>query len=282
MTDHTAPLPDRLTLPAFQHGFSAHWMDVDRDPGDWFVDVIGQALEAGYRRIDCNPAWDTEPMVGAAIARAPVPREDIFLTTVVPYPRLGAREARESILASLERLRLDRLDLALVSAPLSGWDIDGTAAAMNALVESGVVSRVGARYMSLPDLDAFTSRLSAPLYAHLTELHPLWQAVAVRRHAVTHGYWVLADGPLMQGMVREVREIRAVATRSGATPWQVALAWLHQLPNVASSTWTHHADEMRSNLGAADVVLDPASIGEIGAIDRRWSGVPHLHPVADD
>jgi diketogulonate reductase-like aldo/keto reductase len=71
-----------MSLSAFQHGFSTHWMDVDRNPPEWFVDVVGTAIAVGYRRIDCNPGWDTESMVGTAIARSPVPRDELFVTTV--------------------------------------------------------------------------------------------------------------------------------------------------------------------------------------------------------
>lgn len=268
-----------MSLSAFQHGFSTHWMDVDRDPPRWFADVIGTAIDVGYRRIDCNPVWDTESVVGTAIARSSVLRDELFVTTVVPYAQLGEVGARDSITSSLERLGLDRIDLVLVSAPLSGWDVEGTAASLDTLIDEGRVSHVGARYMSLPDLDVFATRLGAPMFAHMTELHPLWQAHDHRRHAVEHGHWIIADSPFMQGMVGEVREIRHIAKRNDATPWQVVLAWLHQLPDVATSTWTHDRDQMAENLAARHLSLDDADIEDIDRIDRRWSGSPHLHSV---
>lgn len=277
--EHTAPLPDGFDLAGFQHGFATHWMDIDRDPADHYVDVIATAIDVGFRRFDCNPVWDTEPMVATALARAAVPRRELFVTTVVPFDRLGEAGARDSVIASLGRLGLDRLDAVFVSAPLTGWDVDGTADAMNALVDQGLVAHVGARYMCRQDLDAFRERLAVPLFGHLTELHPLWPADELRAHAVEHGYWIVADGPFMQGVVGEVREVRRAADRSGATPFQVTLAWLHQLGNVATSTWVHRPDLMAQNLQAARVTLDDTALGDLAAITRRWSGVPHLHPV---
>lgn len=220
-------------------------------------------------------------MVGAAIARSSVPREEIIVTTVVPFSQLGARLARESVERSLDRLDLDHLDAVLVSAPITGWDVEGTAMALNALVDEGLVTRVGARYMTPTDLDAFRTRVSTPLFAHLTELHPLWPADELRRHAVEHGYWLIADSPLMQGMVREVAEVRRAAAHTGASPFQVTLAWLHRQANVATSTWTHVPAHMHANLTADDVDLDQTAVDEIGGITRRWSGAPHLHPVPD-
>lgn len=279
MTQRTAPLPDRCDLSTFQHGFSTHWMDVDRYPADDFVDVLLAAIDVGYRRFDCDPVWDTEPMVGTAIEQSLISREELFITTVVPYDQLGDEGTRTSVASSLDRLGLEYVDAVLASAPMTGWDVDGTASAMNALVEDGIIRHAGARYMCLPDISAFIERLDQPLLAHLTELHPLWPADDLRRHAVEHGYWIIGESPFMQGVVGEIREVRRAAARSAATPYQVTLAWLHQFPNVATSTWAHLPDQQRSNLDADRVDLDQDAIDEISSITRRWSGSPHLHPV---
>lgn len=280
MSEHTAPLPDDVGSSGFRHGFSTHWPDVDRGPADHFVGVLLDAIDAGYRRLDCNPAWDTEVLVGMAIEQSSIPRDELFITTVVPYDRLGEDGTRQSVRSSLDRLGLDHLDAVLVSAPVTGWDVGGTSTAMNSLVEDRVVRHVGARYMCIPDIDAFGQLVATPVFAHLTEMHPLWPADDLRRHAVDHGYWIIADSPFMQGVVGEIREIRRAAARSDSTPFQVTLAWLHQLPNVATSTWVHHPNLMTENLGADDLELDRDTIDEIASITRRWSAAPHLHPVS--
>lgn len=280
MTGHTAPLPRGCSPSGFRHGFSTHWIDVDRDDAGWFVEILTNAIGVGYRRFDCSPLWDTEAVLGTAVDRAAVGRDELFVTTVVPYGRLGERGTRESIHASLERLGLDHLDAVFVSAPLPGWDVAGTAAALNSLVESGLVTHVGARYMSLADVGSFMDHLATPMFGHLTELHPLWPAGELRAHAVEHGYWVVADSPMMQGVVGEIREIRRAASRSGGSPFQVTLAWLHGLANVATSTWVHDPVRMAENLRADEIDLDPDTVAEIGAITRRWSGAPNLHPVS--
>jgi diketogulonate reductase-like aldo/keto reductase len=57
------------------------------------------------------------------------------------------------------------------------------------------------------------------------------------------------------------------------------LAWLHQLRNVATTTWVHRPDLMAQNLLADRLELDEQALDDISAITRRWSGAPHLHPV---
>jgi 2,5-diketo-D-gluconate reductase B len=280
MAEHTAPLPDGFGSSAFQHGFCTHWMDVDRDPSGHFVDVILSAVDAGYRRLDCNPVWDTERMVGMAIEQSSTPRDELFVTTVVPFDQLGEELTGKSIRSSLDRLGLEHLDAVFVSAPIRGWDIEGTAAGINSLVHDGIVAHVGGRYMCREDVDELREHLATPVFAHLTELHPLWPADDLRAHAVEHGYWIIADSPFMQGVVGEIREVRRAAARSQATPFQVTLAWLHHLDNVATSTWVHSPDLMAENLQARELELAVEAIDDIGAITRRWSGAPHLHPVS--
>lgn len=280
MTEHTAPLPDGFSRTAFQHGFSTFWFEVDRDPRDHLVDVVLNAIGAGYRRLDCNPVWDTEPMVGTAIEQSSTPRDELFVTTVVPFDQLGEEPTRRCVQSSIDRLGLDHVDAVFVSAPISGWDVEGTAAALDLLVDDGLVTHVGARYMSCADISAFGERVAAPVFAHLTELHPLWPAAELRAHAAENGYWTIADGPFMQGAIGEIREVHRAAERLGATPHQVTLAWLHQLGNVATSTWVHDPALMAENLSSDRLELDRQALDDIAAITRRWSGVPHFHPVS--
>jgi len=264
-----APVGDSVTVTAFGIGGA---------PGEGFkLEANGNAPDGQNVRKPLCVAFNAVQAVGAAIRQSAVVRDELFITTVIQHDRLGHDGARESIATSLERLGLDRIDLVLISAPLSGWDVTGTASALNEQIDEGLVMHAGARYMSQTDLDHLSAKLNAPLLAHLTELHPLWHADQLRQHAVDHAYWIIADSPLMQGMAREVREIRRIAERAETTPWRVVLSWLHNCANVATSTWTHDADQMSANLTATDVWLDPTELAEIDQITRRWTGAGHLH-----
>jgi glycerol 2-dehydrogenase (NADP+) len=66
-------------------------------------------LKAGYRHIDT--AWDygTEKAVGDAIRESGVPREQIWVTTKLPWHHAG--RVGQSINESLENAGLDYYDL---------------------------------------------------------------------------------------------------------------------------------------------------------------------------
>lgn len=59
-----------------------------------------------------------------------------------------------------------------------------------------------------------------------------------------------------------------VATRLGATPMQVALAWLlHRSPNILLIPGTSSVAHLRENLAAGQLKLSPATLAELDGID---------------
>jgi aryl-alcohol dehydrogenase-like predicted oxidoreductase len=61
-----------------------------------------------------------------------------------------------------------------------------------------------------------------------------------------------------------------VATRLGATPMQVALAWLlHRSPNILLIPGTASITHLRENLAAAEIVLPDEALAELDAVGRR-------------
>ena len=61
--------------------------------------------------------------------------------------------------------------------------------------------------------------------------------------------------------------LSGVATRLGATPMQVALAWLlHRSPNMLLIPGTSSLGHLRENLAAADLTLPPDAIAELDGV----------------
>ena len=88
-----------------------------RIPGPDVLRIVPHALKAGFRHIDTAQIYGNEAEVGQAIAASGVAREDIFVTTKVWTDSLTADKLVPSLRASLERLRLGRVDLALIHWP---------------------------------------------------------------------------------------------------------------------------------------------------------------------
>jgi pyridoxine 4-dehydrogenase len=61
--------------------------------------------------------------------------------------------------------------------------------------------------------------------------------------------------------------LSSVADRLGATPMQIALAWLlHRSPNILSIPGTSSVAHLRENLNAAQLTLSPQILEELDGI----------------
>ena len=90
------------------------------------VNAVATALEAGYRHIDTAQAYGNEEHVGRGIARADVPREDIFLATKVWIDQLAYDDVLASTEESLNKLGVDSVDLLYVHWPAGEYDGEET------------------------------------------------------------------------------------------------------------------------------------------------------------
>lgn len=73
------------------------------------------AIEHGYRLIDTAEAYGNEEAVGNAIAKCGVDRKELFIVTKVNFK--SYENTRETVEASLEKLKTDYLDLVLLHWP---------------------------------------------------------------------------------------------------------------------------------------------------------------------
>jgi len=90
--------------------------------------AVYDALIAGYRLIDTAAAYMNEEAVGKAIKRSGIPRKEIFITTKLWIQDAGYEDAKKAFVKSLERLKVDYIDLYLIHQPFG--DVYGSWRAM--------------------------------------------------------------------------------------------------------------------------------------------------------
>ncbi|XP_064602089.1 1,5-anhydro-D-fructose reductase-like [Liolophura sinensis] len=80
------------------------------------------ALECGYRHIDTAQAYGNEAEIGDAIQEflqaTKTPRDELFITTKLAMPFMGADTVKPACQNSLKKLKLDVIDLFLIHTPL--------------------------------------------------------------------------------------------------------------------------------------------------------------------
>ncbi|MFP4269926.1 MAG: aldo/keto reductase, partial [Alphaproteobacteria bacterium] len=83
------------------------------------------------------------------------------------------------------------------------------------------------------------------------------------------GMALVAYCPLARGRVAASAVIGAIAARHGASPEQIALAWLVNQAGVAAIPRTSNPKRLAANLAAAELRLTPDEMAAIHALGRE-------------
>ena len=251
------------------------------------------ALEAGFRHFDCAERYRNEREVGealqAGLAAGGMAREDIFVTTKLWNTNHRPERVEPAFEASLDRLRLNYLDLYLIHTPFAFqpgeeqdprdqngdvlYDRDitllDTWKAMESLVDRGRCRAVGLSDIALDALlPIYESARIKPAVVQV-EAHPYLPETELLEFCREKGIVLLAFAPLGHGMRPGPLEdpvISAIAARAGKTAAQVLLAWAVQR-GTALLTTPRSADRARENFNIS--VLPEDAFDEINRIQIR-------------
>ena len=205
--------------------------------GTWLVEGddaregVRDALEIGYRQIDTARAYGNEREVGRGLAESGVPRDEIFLTTKVPYDEATAAEVERDAEQSLERLGVDHLDLLLLHWPNADVPLEETLEAMNKVREDGRTRHIG-----VSNFPAGLLRQAleiAPVACDQVEYHPFLDQSRLLELARERDVLITAYSPLAHGRVPDDPALAQIGERHGKTAGQVALRWLLDQPGVS-------------------------------------------------
>ena len=251
--------------------------------GTWNVPTRGSArdeaivalragIELGMTHIDTAEMYGdgaAERIVGEAIAGR---RDEVFLVSkVLPHnaSRAGTVAACER---SLARLATDRIDCYLLhwrgAHPLAE-----TIAAFAALQQAGKIRVWGVSNFDVDDLEEAEAVAGPGRMACDQVLYHLQERDI--EHAVIpwcegHGVAVTAYSPFGHGSFPGPRSpggraLAEIAQAHGATPRQIALAFLARRPGVFAIPKAASLAHVEENAGAGDLWLAPADIGRIEA-----------------
>lgn len=232
--------------------------------------LVAEALEAGCRLLDTAQSYRNEAGMGEAVADSGIPRSELFLTTKVWPGFYGEQATRDSVLASLEKLRTDYLDLVLLHQPYG--DCFGAWRALERLYCEGAVRAIGVSNFypdRLTDLCGFSE---VPPMVNQVETHPLFQQTGahetMRRLGVVHESWApFGEG---RGGLFDNEVIRSIGQRCGRTPAQVMLRWQLQRGIVAIPK-SSSPERMRENLDVFGFELTASDMEAIGRLDTGRS-----------
>ncbi len=199
------------------------------------LEALHQALADGYRHIDTAALYGNEEMVGEALAKSDIPREELFVTTKVWNTDRGYDATLKAFEESRRKLRLDYVDLYLVhwpaaQGPEEEWKRTNadTWRALETLYEEGKARAIGVSNFKRRHLDPLLDGAKILPMANQIELHPGCSQQETREFCARHDIVVEAWSPLGHGRVLDNEVLAGIAARYGCTVAQLCLRWCLQ------------------------------------------------------
>jgi pyridoxine 4-dehydrogenase len=234
-----------------------------RDPGE-ARRVLRRAVELGVTFIDTAHSYGpevSERLIGETLA--PYPDELVVATkTGLQRARGGAwipdgrpQALRRDAERSLELLRVDRLPLLQLHTVDSRVPLEESVGALVDLRDEGKVDLIGLSNVSVDELErarALTPVVSVQDRYSLADRFSEDVLEACERLGIAFIPWY----PLGAGALGGDSTLARVARDRGATPFQVALAWLlARSPAMLPIPGTSSVAHLEENLAAADLEL---------------------------
>jgi diketogulonate reductase-like aldo/keto reductase len=262
--------------------------------GTWLIEggsragaiaALRKGVDLGMMHIDTAEMYGSgaaEEIVGEAISGR---RDEVFLVSKVLPENASRSGTQKSCERSLARLKTDRLDCYLLhwrgSQPL-----EETIGAFDELQHAGKILSWGVSNFDVSDLEE-ARRLGGDGIACNQVLYHLQERAI--EHAVVpwceeHGIAVVGYSPFgHQGFLRPGtaggRVLADIAERHGATPRQIALAFLTRRPSLFVIPKASTPEHVEENARAADVQLSRDEMARINTafpLGARPSSLPMI------
>lgn len=258
-------------------------------------EIVQRALDLGVNLVDTAEVYGlgrSERIVGEAIRGR---RESVFLATKIfpiGWPGMTGWRARRS----LRRLGVDHVELYQQHWQSPLFPPGATMPRFHRLVDEGLIRNAGVSNHSLAAWQAAEQAFGGPVLSNqvrfsLADRSPERELLP---WAQKEGRIVIAYSPLGQGALsgkyqsespanfrrfrgqftpeakarREplIAALREVASAHGASPAQVALAWLVHKPNVVAIPGASSVQQVEENVAAAELDLKPDEISRLDSL----------------
>ena len=274
--------------------------------GTWRTDnavlqpALEHALRCGWRHLDCAQMYGNEAIVGAAIAAAGVPRDELFVTSKLMPTCMHADIALSALDRTLAELATPYVDLYLLHWPFRyaakpsafpvpaaerlGYDAEAVLAVwrvLEAAVDAGKIRALGVSNFSPAKLAALLAAARHKPCVNQVEGHPALQQPRLLAWHAARGIVVTTYCPLGSPARPDTfrREsdpallaspvVAGIAARACRSPAQVLLRWAIQRGTVPLPKSVTPA-RLEENLRLFDFELGAADMAELAALDQHY------------
>jgi len=241
------------------------------------IRVLRRAIELGVDFIDTADSYGpevSEKIIAEALHPYP---EGLVIATKGGFERPGPDKwvtngrpdyLRRQLKSSLRRLRVERIDLWQLHRIDEKVPEDEQFGVIREFQQEGLVRHLGLSEVTVAQVER--ARRVVPIVSvqnryNLTDRE--WEAEV--DYSEREGLVFLPWFPLAAGELDESGPLARVARRHGATPYQIALAWLlAHSPAMLVIPGTSSVSHLEENIRAAEIQLTPEDLEGLAAVSR--------------
>ena len=241
------------------------------------IRVLRRAIELGVDFIDTADSYGpevSEKIIAEALHPYP---EGLVIATKGGFERPGPDKwvtngrpdyLRRQLKSSLRRLRVERIDLWQLHRIDEKVPEDEQFDVIREFQQEGLVRHLGLSEVTVAQVER--ARRVVPIVSvqnryNLTDRE--WEAEV--DYSEREGLVFLPWFPLAAGELDQSGPLARVARRHGATPYQIALAWLlAHSPAMLVIPGTSSVSHLEENIRAAEIQLTPEDVEGLAAVSR--------------
>ena len=240
------------------------------------LQMIKDAIKAGYRHIDTAQGYKNEHLVGQAIRESGIPRNQFFVTTKVWNDNKGYEKTKESIEGSLNKLNIDYIDLLLIHWPIPQGKNDEwkklnqeTWKAMEEYYDAGLIKAIGVSNFLEHHLNNLLESARIMPMVNQLEIHPYYQQRSTVKFCQDKGIIVESWGPLMRGKAFKDPKLIELAQRNNISVAQLCIRYCLDR-NIVTLQKSSKFERMIDNARVFGYHLDEYTMNEIAKLDTDW------------
>lgn len=236
---------------------------VERTKYSGYVDSIANAIRVGYRLIDYSSAYEHEDLLGKAIAKSGIPREELILTARISDNAQRKGLVREQVLNAIKKMGVSYVDILQFHWPLSKYYID-TWKEMQSLRNEGCCKILGVANCNIHHIEHIYNETGEYPLINQFECHPMFTQEELRAYCRDKGIQVEAYTPVARYDDRLVNMplMRRLEAKYNKNFVQIILRW-HVQNGVIPVFRSHNPEHQKKNSEIFDFQLSDEDMKKI-------------------
>jgi diketogulonate reductase-like aldo/keto reductase len=192
------------------------------------------------------------------------------VTTKVWYDQIRDGDLQRSAEASLQKLKMDDVDLLLIHWPNSRIPLAESIGALCDARRRGLARHIGVSNFPSALFAEAVSLSDEPLCVNQVEYHPYLNQDAVLATCRKHGMAMTSYAPIARaGALLNEAVIREIAREKGRKEAQIVLRWHIQQNQVVAIPKSSDPARISANIDLGDFELDDDEMARISALSKR-------------